>query len=73
MQEAIMKLTEDYIKKFDVVLAHAFEIFKSKQEGAELPSFMEVEMYNKAKRYALALHRVEFLEEMYKRIMEGKI
>ena len=73
MIDLMERLTVDYLAKFDVVLAHAFEVFKSKQNGATLPPFMEVDFYNKAKQYALALHRSGDLEAMYNRIMKGEV
>jgi hypothetical protein len=73
MEDLMARYTTDYLAKFDAVLAHAFDVFKSKQEGAQLPPFMEVYFYNKAKQYALALHRTGNLENMYERITKGAV
>ena len=54
-------------------MAHAFDMFKSKQKGAVLPDFKEVRYYNEAKEYALALHRLGMLEDMYARITGGTV
>lgn len=70
MQDLMEKYTTEYLSKFDVVLAHAFDMFKSKQNGAVLPPFKEIRFYNEAKEYALSLHRMGMLESMYERIIK---
>lgn len=73
MKDLMSRYTVEYLSKFDTVMTHAFEVFKSKQQGAQLPPFMEIDFYNKAKQYALALHRTGNLETMYDRIMKGTV
>lgn len=73
MKDLMEKYTVEYLAKFDVVMAHAFDMFKSKQKGAVLPDFKEVRYYNEAKEYALALHRLGMLEDMYARITGGTV
>ena len=73
MQDLMQKYTIEYLGKFDVVLAHAFDMFKSKQNGAVLPDFKEIQYYNKAKEYAMALHRLGLLEAMYDRIAKRAV
>ena len=63
----------EYIKKFDTVLAHTFAMYKSKQNGAELPPFMEVELYNKARQDTLELHRIGLLNGFYERLIRGAL
>lgn len=73
MRDLLERYTVEYLAKFDVVMAHAFDMFKSKQKGSELPPFMEIKFYNDAKNYALGLHRLGCLEDMYERITKGAV
>ena len=71
--------TVDYLMKYDVVMQHAYNILKSKQKGPEIPDCVEIELHNKAKDYALALHRqslkdrIPYMDIYYKRIIQGAI
>lgn len=73
MKDLMERYTLEYLAKFDTVVAHAFDMFKSKQKGAVLPDFKELRYYNEAKEYALCLHRMGMLEDMYDRIAGGTI
>lgn len=78
MGDLMQKYTAEYLAKFDMVMAHAFNMLRSNQKGAELPSFMEITLHNKAKEYALALHRlsvkdnIPYIDLMYQRIVKGE-
>ena len=63
----------EYIKKFDTVLAHTFAMYKSQQKGAELPPFMERELYEQAKQYTMNLHRSGLLVGFYDRLQKGAL
>lgn len=71
--------TVDYLMKYDVVMTHAYNMLRRKQKGPELPPCMEIELHNKAKDYALALHRqslkdrIPYMDIYYKRIIQGAI
>ena len=73
MKDLMQRYTVEYLAKFDTVMAHAFNMFKSQQKGAVLPEFQEMQFYFKAKEYAMALHRKGVLEEMYDRIAGGTV
>ena len=61
------------LKMFDVVMTHAYNAQKPKNfSGVTLPQD-EFKKFENARNYALHLHRLNLLEPMYKRIMEGKI
>lgn len=67
------QIETEYIKKFDTVLAHTFAMYKSKQNGAELPPFMEVDFFNRAKNDVLDFHRRGLLTYLYERIIRGAV
>lgn len=73
MRDLMERYTAEYLAKFDVVMAHAFEKFTSKQKGAQLPPFTDINNYNRAKDYALGLHKLGLLERMYDRIAKGTV
>ena len=61
------------LKKFDVVLAHTFQVLIGNQNGAVLPNFMEYEKFEQARQYTLDLCRKGGLDGMYERIMKGAV
>lgn len=71
--DLLEKYTVDYLAKFDVVTAHAYEKFIDNHKGAKLSNFKAIKYFNEAKNYALALHRTAKLEDMYARITGGTV
>lgn len=65
--------TLEYIRMFDMVLVHTFDMYKRKQTGAVLPVFMEVELFERARIDTLYLHRQGLLIPFYKRLKAGAV
>lgn len=65
MKDLNEKYTVDYLAKFDVVTAHAYEKFIERDKDANLSNFKAIKYFNEAKNYALALSRLDVLEDMY--------
>ena len=63
----------EYLKIFDMVLAHTFDMYKRKQSGPVLPVFMEVELFEKARIDTLNLHRQGLLIPFYERLKAGAL
>ena len=67
------KSVMEYLKIFDMVMAHTFDMYKRKQTGPVLPVFMEVELYEKAKLDTMHLHRKGLLVPFYERLKAGTV
>ena len=67
------KSVMEYLKIFDMVLAHTFDMYKRKQSGPVLPVFMEVELFEKARIDTLNLHRQGLLIPFYERLKAGAL
>lgn len=63
----------EYLKIFDMVMAHTFDMYKRKQSGPVLPVFMEVELFEKARIDTLLLHRQGLLVPFYERLKAGTV
>ena len=49
--------TLEYLKIFDTVLTHTFDMYRRKQTGPAIPIFMETELFERARIDTLYLHR----------------
>ena len=67
------KTVMEYLKIFDMVMAHTFDMYKKKQDGPVLPVFMEYELYEKARIDTLHFHRQGLLVPFYERLKEGTV
>lgn len=65
--------TIEYLKMFDMVMAHTFDMYKGKQTGPVLPVFLEVELFEKARMDTLYLHRQGLLIPFYERLKAGTV
>ena len=67
------KSVMEYLRIFDMVMAHTFDMYKRKQSGPTVPDFMEIRLYEQAKNYTLGLHRQGLLIPFYERLKAGAV
>lgn len=67
------QITIEYLKIFDMVMAHTFDMYKRKQTGPVLPVFMEAELFEKARIDTMNLHRQGLLIPFYERLKAGAV
>ena len=65
--------TLEYLKMFDEVLAHTFDMYRRKQTGPVLPIFMEAELFERARVDTLHLHRSGLLIPFHERLKAGAV
>lgn len=63
----------ELLRIFDMVMAHTFDMYKSKQTGPVIPAFMEVELFEKARLDTMLLHRQGLLLPFYERLKAGTV
>ena len=67
------QITIEYLKIFDIVMAHTFDMYKRKQTGPVLPVFMEAKLFEKARIDTMNLHRQGLLIPFYERLKAGAV
>ena len=63
----------ELLRIFDMVMAHTFDMYKSKQTGPVIPAFMEFELFEKARLDTMLLHRQGLLIPFYERLKAGTV
>lgn len=63
----------ELLRIFDMVMAHTFDMYKSKQTGPVIPVFMENELFEKARIDTMQLYRQGLLIPFYERLKAGAV
>ena len=65
--------TIEYLKIFDMVMAHTLDMYQRKHTEPVIPVFMQVELVEKARLDTLLLHRQGLLIPFYERLKVGTV